>query len=133
MNHTTNEQSKKLVALGLDPNTADMHYRKWNNKWCPELLSYKKRMEPDDDGGTIGTRFVRPCWSLGVLLDLLPQSVCTDDGDEYVLSFGKEDDLSYNIIYNDEYENVTVHESFCDDLIDCAFETLCWLLENNHI
>ena len=75
MNYTTIEQSKKLLELGLNPETADMHFikliRDTDTVYIPELLYDEPLSEID-----------YPCWSLAALLDILPnyQLQTQDDG-----------------------------------------------------
>jgi hypothetical protein len=65
MNYTTIEQSKKLLELGLNPESADMWWTPLN--W--QLTEYY--VEVKQDG--IGTpKNPLPCWSLGALLELIP-------------------------------------------------------------
>lgn len=68
--YTSLEQSKKLVELGLDPSTADMHYYSFRRKddvivWTPEI------------GET--SKYDIPCWSLAALLDILKYPSLTQD------------------------------------------------------
>ena len=70
MNYTTIEQSKKLVELGLNPDTADMCYIQtpadeyrltaYNLEYCNNL-----KQQRGSDMSLI------PCWSLGALLDII--------------------------------------------------------------
>lgn len=70
---TSIEQSKKLLELGIDPNTADIFYADgerlavWNNK------------EVNLDNEDI------PCWSLAALLNILPsiQELCSSTDHYY--------------------------------------------------
>ena len=70
MNYTSLEQSKKLLELGLSPDSADMHYYSLRRKddvivWTPE---FGKTSEYDI-----------PCWSLAALLDILKYPSLTQD------------------------------------------------------
>ena len=58
MNYTSIEQSKKLVELGLDPSTADMHY----NKQMPST--------PICQGSFLFPTMEIPCWSAGRLIEV---------------------------------------------------------------
>ena len=77
MNYTTVEQSKKLLELGLNPETADMWWTPLN--W--QLTEYY--VEVKQDG--IGTpKNPIPCWSLGALMELMPKiKEDEDDGGCY--------------------------------------------------
>jgi hypothetical protein len=83
---TTIEESKKLVEAGLNPETADMSYRRWKSKngrpfWEENCVRYSKYLQKDDDGGSFGLLdSVNPCWSLGRLIALFP----SDNNGEHV-------------------------------------------------
>ena len=70
MNYTTTEQSKKLVELGLNPDTADMAIVK-DNTYCNALSAFngvtlcQNYNEIKDKANYI------PCWSLGALLNYI--------------------------------------------------------------
>ena len=62
MNYTSIEQSKKLLELGLKPETADMNHYEKDDGWVtlPKgQISY-------------GGFQIIPCWSLGALLGIMP-------------------------------------------------------------
>ena len=61
---TTREQSERLLALGLKPETADMHYWRYEitGKWSLAAMPYE---EADD----------LPAWSLGRLIEMLPSTI----------------------------------------------------------
>ena len=85
--YTTIEQSKKLVELGLNPDTADMHYSKiikdTNVTYIPELLL-------DDNDCDI------PCWSLGALINIMP-SIIYKGKQTFTLEMHK--DALYHLCY----------------------------------
>jgi len=104
MNYTTIEQSKKLLELGLNPESADMYYP-WdfeNGKLC-EIPIAKN----------LG--FLE-CWSLGALLNLMPDILFTKEKNMYY--FGHPDS---NHIEQNTSSIIT------------AYSMICWLLENNYI
>ena len=132
--YTTIEQSKKLVGLGLNPETADMHYLKIiranDVRYIPELLL-------DDNECDI------PCWSLGALMDLLPPSIQTGEGmqNQYEIDirkyWGGEENL-YQLAYgnnrgiSEEWHDM-INTGEKESIIDAVFSMVCWLLENNYI
>lgn len=89
--YTTNEQSKQLVSVGLDPNTADMCFKELisGGKVYANLreaaltpysqaLEYKQRLEREYAAANKeivpGTVYeVTPCWSLNALIELFPK------------------------------------------------------------
>lgn len=65
--YTSIEQAKKLVELGLDPDTADMLFQLGEDKYAdsirvPLTKEHWEQMMPD----------INPCWSVGRLMDILP-------------------------------------------------------------
>jgi hypothetical protein len=140
--YTSIEQSKKLVELGLNPDTADMYYfcdpTPAGNVMHPTLIIVEKHLHsrlPEYDKGDI------PCWSLGALLELMPKviSVPVDKRSAYFYNlewqFANDNSLRYITTNRDKclvdiYSN---HDIGSKPLIKTAFEMICWLLENNYI
>lgn len=119
---TTLEQSKKLVELGIDPNTADMYY------WCKDeydlrIGSYKARDEDLDI----------PAWSVSALLELMPKHENVD----WSLSFGAWKEDEYVEEWCCEYENLdepfTFFNTYSVSLIDVVFKMIVELKENGQI
>lgn len=89
--YTTNEQSKQLVSVGLDPNTADMCYKElisggkvysdpreavltpysraleYKQSFERERAAYSKTKNPNN------VYEIYPCWSLNALIELFPK------------------------------------------------------------
>ena len=136
---TSIEESKKLIELGIDVNTADMHYSTWT------ILNEGEYILSPNQGETIeelqenyGNQVI-PAWSLSALLELIPPYLGEfNDGIDFGFSKainGKwytahyiklnDDGLaSFNIF------NITVTG---DTAVDAAFEMVCWLKENRKI
>ena len=68
---TTDEQSKKLMQLGISPETADMY--RW---WTTDQRSYISTM---DDGEYVETSDT-PVWSLSALMKILDDAVLGKTG-----------------------------------------------------
>lgn len=123
---TSLEQSKRLIELGIDVNSADMVYHKnlngtYNLRVVDNVLKYDI-----------------PAWSLSALLELMPS---------YLFEFERGIDLnvypsinrkewlcSYmpNAIENmktDKFKQIT----HADSLVDAAYEMIIWLKENNYL
>lgn len=139
--YTTIEQSKKLLELGLDPNTADMYYQyvlphsnsihhvpqvgnpveclNWYNKGY--TISGKEALSIDD--------YCIPAWSLAALLELMP-SVIKRCNKRMFLSLDKAG--AFNLYYKspDRLDEIWFTK---ENPIDAVFDMLCWLLENNYI
>lgn len=111
---TSIEQSKKLIDLGIDVNTADMCYIDGSDKDCQVK------------DGTLDYEDI-PAWSLSVLLELMPKELEDDL------------DLCYGTFYgNGEYPALWAcscinYIDFGDTPVDAAFKVVCWLLKNKEI
>ena len=82
MKHTTIKESKKLLSLGLDPGTADMHYREWKRMTDSIRIAHEGSGGKDD----------LPCWSSDALFQLIPSDneneiITRHWGDMYELRF----------------------------------------------
>lgn len=130
---TTIEQSKKLVELGIDVNTADMHYDEYDvnvdklhEKGIEVFPTVNKHKNAE---------YKLPCWSTEALLDILDDIIVfgtEEDYHEYTLHFGK-DETSYYMYYEDtEFvaNNIVDELDFsCSTLLECAFEIIVKLKE----
>lgn len=136
-NYTSVEQSKKLIELGLDPESADMCYhfpdiQEHNYALC---LPWEKVHLTEKENSL-------PCWSVGALFDLFP--IFTEPtAFSCKVSVPTIHHLSneYEIIYEGDYEfpmiisdNIASVVSFKrGNLIDACYEMVVWLLENGYI
>lgn len=77
---TTHEQSARLIACGVDPQTADM---------TGVEPDYGYKCEPWSEMQGYDTRGYFPAWSLSCLLELLPTSIMSPLGNEYMLELSK--------------------------------------------
>lgn len=112
------EQSRKLVELGIEPNTADMYFEP----------SVGFRTEPSEiKVGDIKNAHPRsvPAWSLSALLELMPITcdVIKDFHNLYYCS----NKFSDNSL--DNWHLTTA----CKTSIDAAYEMVCWLVKNGYI
>lgn len=106
--YTTTEQSRKLIELGIDVNTADMFYDNpdlLNNP--PEIIVNHNYPFNDSD---------IPCWSTEALMKLLPRNIYTKDN--FVLN----DIQAYKDNYRISYTNLSCYEY--KDVIECKYDTL---------
>ena len=107
---TSIEQSKKLIELGIDVNTADM------------LWTYDFVVNDINGLNVISDNFKPeendiPAWSLSALLELIPAG-----------NILLRDALSKN------YKCInTVDSDLYDNPLDAVFEMICWLKENNKL
>ena len=105
---TSIEQSKKLIELGIDVNTADMYW------WSSGKRYYIEAMDDGDFNEEEG--HIR-AWSLSVLLKLIPPG---------------------NVLLRDalssKYKCInTVDSDYYDNPLDAVFEMVIWLKENEKI
>lgn len=132
MTHTTLEQSKALIHLGLDEKTADLTIT--SNAITPYI--HIKGLER-------GSKEY-PCWSAEALLDILPKNVYKEEDDdvvdnedlEYSLDIDKTElDDTYFIGYR--YEDIVAYKHYViqeeGELISVLFKIVTWLLTNKFI
>ena len=111
---TTIEQSKKLMELGIDVNTADMFYLRADIA-LGEIECYPNVLHREDVGDDI------PAWSLAALLGLIHNN-------SYILRNTSVETNRYNIWTIQRKSPV-----WCKTPLDAAFEMVCWLLENKKL
>ena len=131
---TSLEQSKKLIELGIDINTADLtvldlpiqngdRFKFINNKLPGDIFP----------SITDGKSEKIPAWSLTALLGLMPKLYefenDTDDGGCQPNLCKGWDNNQWHVVYRS-----SIHiTDWYDDPIDAAFEMICWLKENGKI
>jgi hypothetical protein len=127
---TTIEQSKKLIELGIDVNTADMMLDDWNLIGEGWEISVGYHPEIEQDYG----RKCYPSWSLAALLKLMPFQIIENNrfGFYQVKGFNKQGD-TYRFGYKTNNDSFLFETSWHNDVVDAAFEMVCWLKENNKI
>lgn len=108
-------QSKKLVELGIDVNTADIIYNIFGE-------SYIRHGVDIDNSHS-------PAWSLTALLGIIPDKISIDN-ESYYLSFDKKSIAFRGPITWDGQKSKSFE---MDNLIDAVFEMVCWLKENKKI
>lgn len=116
---TSLEQSKKLLELGIDVNTADMYYQ-WYSETESALHVGKGSKKLNADC---------PAWSLSALLGLMPDKISINN-ESYYLSFTKKSVEFRGPITWDGQKTKSFE---MDNILDAAFEMVCWLKENNKI
>lgn len=114
---TSLEQSKKLIELGIDIDTADMGW----NVFVDDTI----RLLPIDDwdlvkDGSGNVKFY-PAWSLVALLNVLPYPSLHKTVSCWRCDF-----------YNKEGTSCKLGESL-DNPIDTAFEMVVWFLKNKKL
>lgn len=123
---TSVEQSKKLIELGIDVNTADMHYSTWTILNGEYILSPNQGETIEELQEDYGNQVI-PAWSLTALLDMLDYEVVDAEGESCYLKIDK-DDIEYQIRYEDRW-NSGIETKWYDNLLDAAFEMILKLKE----
>lgn len=125
---TSIEQSERLIELGIDVNTADMCYR---------IVAYNLK----DTHVYQPYCFVRTlksdisAWSLSALLNLMPFHYIENNsrfGFYQVKGLNKQGE-TYRFGYKTNNDFFLFETSWYNDVIDAAFEMVCWLKENKKI
>ena len=123
---TSIEQSKKLLELGVDVNTADMYWEEVCNlpkaivgnyilhNQCMEDKDYKKLSNP----------VLSPAWSLSALLDVLPKNL--DIGRPVLATNYKG---YYWVSYFDEYMKEKFTSKIYNNPVDACYEMIIKLNE----
>ena len=151
---TNIKQSKKLVELGIDINTADMYYmyRHWEidentvGAQSDANIGFDLDFYYGADNGK--TYHYIPAWSLSALMNLLP-SEFTEVG-KYSTTIYEIKIRKYNLIedvnlHQIAYGNYKIYEDGSsywkdmintgekEDFLDACYEMVCWLKENGKI
>lgn len=121
---TTREQSERLLAMGMKPETADMHYFS-----APTLkhdimkVTESRFLETGfrDDGST-------PAWSLSRLLEMMPRSIEQTNRPNADLDINSDD--TYWFITYEELGYEVKHQVMKRDLFDAVIDMIAWLIDN---
>ena len=127
MNYTSINQSKHLLKLGLNPETADMH-------WIESEYINEDTGEPLKQYALIAGQYYEqplwiPCWSVRALFNLMPfatyriDKVWTSNGIRYRI-------FCINLKGNLDTDYQTPDY---DNLIEACYNMVVWLLKNNYI
>ena len=132
---TSIEQSKKLLELGVDVNTADMYYEEVCNSSKAIIGNYilHNQCMEDKDYKKLSNPVLSPAWSISALLGLMPklyefENDPDDGGCQPNLCKGW-DNNQWHIVYR---SSIYITEWY-DEPIDAAFEMIVWLKENNKL
>ena len=123
MNYTSVEQSKKLLELGISPETADLKFKYDHNEHhCIEIPMMVIVPNWDDEYNKD-----IPCWSVGALLEIMPIIIRKDKRHYYTLHI-----IGHRkVIY--AKNRCVFHKEIARPLIDACYNMVVWLLENNFI
>ena len=118
---TTIEQSKRLLELGLKPETADMRHIPYSGFSVP--MKYNDGFFFDDSDYT-------PAWSLHKLIELCPEYINIDGYADTTYWF-KLYKLDNKIIYENDYDR-WLYLGDGDTLFNTLIDCIEWLISNNH-
>lgn len=126
---TSREQSEKLLALGLKAETADMHWRLqpyYNDEGFDCGLEWSCNMGTflQDDAHELFLDYI-PAWSLHRLVEMMPQSVTSNNRLDY-----------YKVIYNSsvcyQREHYNLYRSCKRDLYEDIISCIEWLIKEGY-
>ena len=125
---TSREQSKRLLALGLKKETADMHrfYTGKIHGWQCSVQCYQDAIaEPfRKEDATNGN--IQPAWSLGRLVEMMPNLIHNKRILAYLTI--KNDRVLYDTIKNETYSAFTNNNGLFAAVVD-AVE---WLIKEGY-
>ena len=108
---TTVEQSDRLLDLGLNPETADMHYL-WAGYWHLSLEPWEQAIDDfpfdfhsEEEQEDWKLRH-RPAWSLHRLIEMMPKNIAIDGDTAYPLQIQKRSDGKWCVGYQGWYDCV---------------------------
>ena len=107
---TSIEQSKKLIVLGVDINTADMYY---------DVNSYGIQSKPEVAIGKVCNKDI-PAWSLSALIELLPNKIVVNN-EKYFLHFTKNKVEYIGIVTWDGQKSISAE---ADNLLDACYNII---------
>lgn len=116
---TTREQSERLLALGLKPETADCYI-----ECAPSGKDFIYIKQPYNED-IFKRSNVIPSWSLARLLEMMPQYI--DEKEEVLLMI--EPPL---VIYYDTRYKGQQHFTANPDIFDNCIAMIDWLIRNGH-
>lgn len=141
---TTIEQSKRLLELGLKPQTSDCYYYaiQYFDDVCYEntgKMAIGLRINTDNEGhfdyllesfGLDDMDCFIPAWSLHRLMEMLPESVWFN-GSCHAL------EISYVTLCYIDYDNKSVAGNFADfngisSIYDAIINCIEWLIKDGH-
>ena len=134
---TTKEQSDRLLELGLNPETADMHYFRTVDfegmeTWLESVIPYERIKFNADFVGEIQLveDNITSAWSLHRLIELCPEYINIDGYADTTYWF-KLYKLDNKIIYENDYDR-WIYLGDGDTLFDTLIDCIEWLISNKH-
>ena len=128
---TSIEQSQRLLALGLKPETADCQCAALVVDWKGCSISNPKWRFYNHNKGFIVQNFERieriPAWSMHRLIELLPKDIHLDDyaDTHYYLTIN-----TFKVIYVNSH-SLWIYQRDEGCLYDKLIDTIEWTIKNN--
>lgn len=131
MNAITQEQSRHLIELGVNLETADALYGVPTIDIKPNLVAKfnKEDYEKYIEINPMVKDLITPAWSLDALLDLIPGAI--DYHSEIVHFRMTKHEIWYET--NEHNKIIVFTRDYKTSRIDIAYNMVCWLIENNYI
>ena len=136
-NYTDVEQSKRLMAAGLDPKTADMHWttetgRSTGGQYYKPMLGWSPAVYQNLFSFRNG--YELPCWSFPALFALLPVIDRDEPQLKHLNTIGRHEAGEYRICYNNQTDHpfVAYGVTMIDAVVDIV-EQMCkagWIFES---
>lgn len=117
---TTREQSEKLLALGIKPETADCHI-----EIAPSGMDYTY-ITQNYHGFASNTI---PSWSLTRLLEMTPKFISECPQRSYCFALLSDENYWF-IDYSDD--KCTLYAESDENVFDAIVRMFAWLIKNNH-
>ena len=133
MNYTSIKQSKKLLELGLNPESADMWYNiDIVDKFGIDSYNDKPSFENYQFGDI-------PCWTTDALISMMPPYFFEwERGIDLIMYPSLDKKKGWNLAYmpnniNDMQKDKFRQITHGDTPLKAAYTMMIWLLENNYI
>ena len=130
---TSIEQSKKLIELGIDINTADLTIIDLPIQGGDRFKFISSRL-PNDTFPSItdGKSEKVPAWSLSALIQVLPITI-VDSWTDYCLMLDIKAKMPRYVKYGDVYHPEFPWDFKKQSLLDSIVESIFWLHNNNYL
>ena len=116
---TSRSQSKRLLALDIKPETADMSSDGWNDPVVSWGMEWSKEII---ESGRL------PAWSLSRLIEMMPESIHLDS---FADTHYDRTLLPSKIIYM-KYDHTWIWQSDKQNDFDKCVDTIEWLIKEGH-
>ena len=139
-NYTDVEQSKRLLELGLDPQTADMHWdTEYSRNTGGQYWKAKTGQSPAILRNLYSFRngYVLPCWSFVALFALLPVIDRDEPQLKHLNYLGRHEAGNYRICYNNQTDHPFI--AHADTMIDAVVDIIeqmikaGWIFESTKV